>query len=393
MEIALDARTALILAPTAAPDLTVGWRVAPGDESALAVWIQCRDRWLRAKQRKSGGQNTVQAYSGDWNDFFGFFKVWQGQTANGEPTFGLMPWQVGRMHSEMWVEALTDRGLAPSTIVRKVSALSSFYDYAMHDYTIQDPFRGEQALWDHPNPFRVKDLPKVQQDPIFPTSAEITAIFEQIHTVRRRKGRVIADFMSPTDLRNLAILAGMFGTTRRVTEWLSLKWGDIQESTAGHFFRYRYKGGEIKKQDLPNDLYNLICRYLKAASRWPLGENDFVFVSLDNSARLFGGLAADYDPAGQALSESYAWALLQRYGSRAGIDKRKLHPHGLRHAGARYRRSLGADIYELQQILGHKGIAVTERYTRDVLDEPEDKYAASIGEMLPRQYKLLFKDL
>ena len=233
----------------------------------------------------------------------------------------------------------------------------------MHDYTIQTYDRGEQALWDHPNPFRVKDLPKVQQDPIFPTSAEITAIFEQI------------DCRNITGLRNLAILAGMFGTTRRVTEWLSLKWGDIQESTAGHYFRYRYKGGEIKKQDLPNDLYNLICRYLKAAGRWPLGENDYVFVAHSDSARQFGSLAADYDPAGQALSESYAWALLQRYGSAAGVDKRKLHPHGLRHAGARYRRSLGADIYELQQTLGHKGIAVTERYTRDVLDEPEDKYA------------------
>jgi site-specific recombinase XerD len=382
MEIQLDERTALILAPTAAPDLVTGWRVAPGDESALATWIKCRDAWLRAKQRKSGGQNTVNAYTNDWNDFFTFFRTWEGQTADGEPTFGLMPWQVGRLHSEIWVSSLTERGLAPSTIVRKVAALSSFYNFAMIDYTIQVPFRGQQALWDHPNPFHVRDLPKTQHEPIFPTSAEISAIFAQI------------DCKTITGLRNLAIIAGMFGTTRRVTEWLSLKWGDIQESSTGHFFRYRYKGGEIKKQDMPRDLYTLIVRSLQAAKRWPLADEDYVFVALDDSAKQFGGLAADYDPAGQPLSESYAWALLQRYGSAAGIDKRKLHPHGLRHAGARYRRkALGADIEELQQILGHKQITTTMIYTHEVLDEPEDKYGDRIGDMLPRQYKLLFKDL
>lgn len=378
MDIQLDERTSIILVEPEQDQDRFLWQVAPGDEAAFSVWIQCRDRWLRAKQRKSGGQNTVSAYTNDWNDFFGFFRQWQG--VPGAPAFGLLPWQVGRMHSEIWVQALDDRGLAAATIVRKVSALSSFYDYAMHDYTIQSPERGEIALWDHPNPFRVKDLPKVQQDPVFPTSAEITAIFEAIDT------------STPTGLRNLAILAGMFGTTRRVTEWLGLRWGDIQESSTGHFFRYRYKGGEIKKQDLPGDLYILICRYIKAAGRWPLAPDAYIFVAHSDSARSFGQVGEDYAPDAQPLSESYAWALLQRYGKAAGVDLAKCHPHGLRHAGARYRRSLGADIYELQKVLGHKGIAVTERYTRDVLDEPEDKYGDRIGAMLPRQYRLQFAE-
>lgn len=394
-EYQVQQETAIILAP-AGDAAGLGWHVAPSDEQQIAIWIKCRDRWLGAKARKSGADNTRKAYASDWNDFFGFFTSWQGRAADGSPTFGLMPWQVGRMHSEIWVQALMDRGLANATVVRKISALSSFYDYAMHDYTLMDPVRGEIALWDHPNPFRIKDLPKVQVDPIFPTSAEVEAIFAQIITRKVASGRTVEQYLTPTDLRNLAILAGMFGTTRRVTEWLHLRWGDIRESATGHYFRYRYKGGELKKQDLPTDLYRLICNYLKATgrlgegARQPIGPDEYIFVAHSDSARSLGKVGDGYDPTAQPLSESYAWSLLQRYGKDAGVDLKKCHPHALRHAGARYRRNLGADIWELQQTLGHKGIAVTERYTKDVLDEPEDKYGNHIGSMLPQQYRLQF---
>lgn len=368
----------------------VGWHVAPSEEQRIHRWIDCRDRWLNAKARRSGKDNTRKAYASDWNGFFGFFAEWQGMAADGSPVMGLMPWQVGSFHAEMWLQALQEQGLANATVVRKITAMSSFYEFASYRYKLQMPGRGEVALWDSPNPFRGMDLPRVQSDPIFPTSEEVERIFAQIATRKVENGRTVEQYYTAVDLRNLAILAGMFGTTRRVTEWLHLKWGDIRESASGHYFRYRYKGGELKKQDLPTDLYALICNYLKAAGRWPIGDDEYIFVAHSDSARSFGQVGAEYNPTAQPLSESYAWSLLQRYGKDAGVDLKKCHPHALRHAGARYRRNLGADIWELQKTLGHKGIAVTERYTRDVLDEPEDKYGNQVGGILPQQYRLQF---
>jgi integrase/recombinase XerC len=372
----------------------LSWAVAPADEQKLSAWILCRDRWLRAKQRRSGRDNTVQAYQADWHDFFHrTFSDWAGVAADGTPTYGLAPWQVGRMHAEIWVESLQDRGLANATIIRKVSALSSFYDYAMHDYTVQDPARGEIALWDHPNPFRIRDLPKPNGQPVFPSAAECQAIFDQIDLGTPAQP-------SATGLRNLALLAGMFATTRRVTEWTELRWGDIHEDSDGHWFTYRYKGGVTKKQKLPADIYDLIVSYLRVAGRLAaIRPDDPVFVAHADTALRFRDaqgrptLTAAYDPAGQAISSSYVWHLLHRYGAAAGIaDERKLHPHGLRHAGARYRKDLGANLWELQATLGHGNIAVTERYSRAVLETPQDAYADSIGTMLPRQLKFLFKE-
>ena len=98
-----------------------------------------------------------------------------------------------------------------------------------------------------------------------------------------------------------------------------------------------------------------------------------------------------YDPATQPVGASYINALIKRYGTAAGIPEEKLHAHALRHAGARHRRQAGADVWSLQATLGHASIAITQRYTENVLDEPEDAYADTIGAILPKQLKLLLK--
>ena len=169
MDFQVDTERAIILAP-APGQAEVGWHVAATDENAFTHWIRCRDMWLRAKERKSGRTNTAVAYAGDWNAFYGHFANVPTIANDGTPTVGLMPWQVGRLHVEMWIDAMQDQGLAAATIVRRVAALSSYYNYAMYQYVIQVPGRGEVPLWNNTNPFRAHDLPKSTTQPIFPLS-------------------------------------------------------------------------------------------------------------------------------------------------------------------------------------------------------------------------------
>jgi len=91
------------------------------------------------------------------------------------------------------------------------------------------------------------------------------------------------------------------------------------------------------------------------------------------------------------VGASYINQLIKRYGAAAGIPEEKLHAHALRHAGARARRKAGADVWDLQATLGHASIAITQRYTEDVLDEPEDAYADTVAAVLPKQLKLLLR--
>ena len=79
-------------------------------------WQQCYADWLSQIERKSGRANTRRAYEGDVVDFFSFS--------------GREPGSIDATHAEAWVQELTRRGLAPATLNRKLSSLSSLYRYA-----------------------------------------------------------------------------------------------------------------------------------------------------------------------------------------------------------------------------------------------------------------------
>lgn len=379
MEIQLDDRTALILAdaPAGSDAALTTWTVAPEDQEKWHHWLDCEARWLNSLQRRSGADNTTRCYRHDVLSFFGAYADAR-----------LMPWQVSSFHAETWVQSLHGRGLADSTINRMVAALSSFYHYAGTEY-ITGAGEAARALWPWPNPFSSRALRhklSTKARAQFPSSTQITALLGQI------------DVTTVTGLRNLALLAGMFATTRRVNEWRNLKWGDIRTGAEGHFFVYRYKGGEIKQQVLPPDIWSLIELYLKHAGRLAtIQPEDYIFTSTSHAgSRLRNKNGAEqvrlgYNPDTQPVSASYINQLIRRYGTAAGIPAEKLHAHALRHAGARHRRKAGADVWALQATLGHASIAITQRYTEDVLDEPEDPYADTIGAVLPRQLKLLLK--
>lgn len=387
----LDERTSIILADVdAGANLVRAWAVAPEDSERYDRWLKCQFDWLNALERKSGRKNTRRAYERDVLDFFAAY-------AN----IRLTPWQVTPSHAETWVQGLryrdttSGRALSPATINRKIAALSSLYRYAsteaiyINANVSPDDARARAALWPWPNPFGSRSL-RAKVTPygraVYPSSDQVTTLLAQI------------DCATITGLRNMAILHGMFGTTRRVSEWINLRGRDIHEdSHGGRWFEYRYKGGEHKRQALPPDTWRIIEAYLKADGRWPLDPEDYVFLATTAAgARLRNRHGADqvrpgYDPARQPIGPSYVNQLIRRYGRAAGIPDEKLHAHALRHAGARWRKEHGADIWALKDTLGHASIAITQIYSDTALDEPEDLLGDTVGAVLPKQLKFLLK--
>jgi len=84
-----------------------------------------------------------------------------------------------------------------------------------------------------------------------------------------------------------------------------------------------------------------------------------------------GLLAARVTPApewvlltyrGRRLRRERIWELLKRYALRAGAPK-DVSPHTLRHSFATHLLAGGADLRQVQELLGHASIATTQIYT------------------------------
>ncbi len=66
---------------------------------------------------------------------------------------------------------------------------------------------------------------------------------------------------------------------------------------------------------------------------------------------------------GEAPSRQQFWLLVKRYATIAGIDPRRISPHGLRHSFATHLLNRGADLRALQMLLGHASLSTTQIYT------------------------------
>ena len=235
-----------------------------------------------------------------------------------------------------WLNTLRESGASPATVNSRRAAIAAFYRFA------------ETAEGWSANPAAKIHTARVTAygRSSYPTTDQVRTLLAAIPA-------------TPAGQRDLAIILGMYATTRRIAEWLPLRWCDIQQ--AG-WFTYTAKGGDVCRQAIPNDLWQVIVAQAEAFNRWPLLRDQHLFVS----------------GRGQPLSAGYIRLAIKRYGKIAGLPANVCHPHGLRHAGARARRAAGQSPWELQEVLSHKNIQTTMIYAHRVLDEPVDAVGNSI---------------
>jgi integrase/recombinase XerD len=289
----------------------------------------------------------MREYARTWTSFYG--------EAHG---YALAPWDVTPTHAQQWVAELTPR-LAPATVNKLVTIMCSYYKFAagqfMTDgerlYSGSNPFDGEHLL---------RTISKFGRAR-YPTTDQVLAICDQIDT------------SSPVGLRDLCLIRGMFVTTRRLNEWLNLRWQDI----TGDTFVCRLKGGRDNRQILPDGLKGGIVAWLHAAGNYPPRPTDYIFVA----PRFRGSDSYDWS---RPLNPGNVWRIMRKYGAQAQVPPELCHPHGLRHAGARFRRAHGATAFELQQILGHRSIRTTEIYIDEVLKNPEDRLGNLVDDLFSR---------
>lgn len=134
-----------------------------------------------------------------------------------------------------------------------------------------------------------------------------------------------------------ALVLLLYGGGLRVSEAGGLRWKDLLAESKS--LRVTGKGAKERVIALPD----LVWREVKALER----KNEFVF--------------------GEALSNRKAYEWVRSAGRTANLLK-PLHPHALRHSYATHLLTSGADLRVLQELLGHRSLAATQKYTHLSLD-------------------------
>lgn len=165
--------------------------------------------------------------------------------------------------------------------------------------------------------------------------------------------------------RDQAVLAVMIGTGLRRAEVASLKWEQIQKRDGRWaIINLVGKGARVRSVGIPP--------WVKGALDSWAG-----FLGLNEDGRVFRALNKDGQLAGRVKTKSGHWTdgnltpqavynIVKEHVVAAGITNSKGEPvlaaHDLRRTAAALALKGGADLRQIQQMLGHASITTTERY-------------------------------
>jgi integrase/recombinase XerD len=260
------------------------------------------------QSERGASRNTLAAYRRDLDDFHRFLHARRLTTA-----------RVTADHVVSWLEGLRARGLAPSSIARRLSALRGFYRHLVREGELQrDPTEHLDT------PRATRPLPRA-------LSIDSTRSLVEAPDTRR-----------PAGVRDRAILELLYATGMRASECLGLGLEDLNLS-AGYVI-CTGKGGKQRLVPVGAEAIEWVRRYLRDVRPRDTRRRD--------AGRLF------VNPRGGALSRQSLWTIVRRAATAAGL-KRRVSPHVLRHSFASHLLEGGADLRSVQAMLGHADISTT----------------------------------
>jgi site-specific recombinase XerD len=171
----------------------------------------------------------------------------------------------------------------------------------------------------------------------------------------------VEEKVDPAKLRDAAILEVLYSTGMRVAELVSLDRDDIREDN--NELAIRGKGNKVRVVFLSPTAREAIQAYL--VIRGDIDPALFV----QHSANASGS-------SNLRITPRSVQRLIKKYAAMAGLTK-TVTPHTLRHSFATDLLSNGADVRQVQQLLGHASITTTQVYTHltDIhLKDVHEKY-------------------
>lgn len=221
------------------------------------------------------------------------------------------------------VEYLPGKRYSPATVARVLAAVRGFHRYLLREEVVR-----EDPASPIGSPRSPRALPKALNQ------AEVESLL----------AAVPAD--GPGSLRDRAFLETLYAAGLRISELTALDVDDVdlEDRTV------RCIGKGSKERIVP------IGRPAAAALARYIAESRAALVRGRSEHALF------VNSRGRRLTRQGCWKLLKKYADLAGL-RRRVSPHTLRHSFASHLIEHGADVRDVQELLGHASVSTTAVYT------------------------------
>jgi integrase/recombinase XerC len=227
-----------------------------------------------------------------------------------------------------------------STIARKLSAVRSFYRFLVKHEHIET------------NPLEAVQTPKQEQS--IPTYLPIDDMF-----------RLLASVKTDTllGLRNRAMFETLYSTGIRVSELGGLDVLDIDFQQ--QVIRVKGKGGHERMVPIGETALSAIKAYRKQVA--------FEARDKPSQEEAISDGALFLNKFNTRLSVRSIGRILEKATRECGIAI-PVSPHAFRHTFATHMLDAGADLRVVQELLGHKSLSTTQKYTHVSIDRLMEAY-------------------
>ena len=270
---------------------------------------------------------------------------------------GKSPAQIRAADVRAWRGELERQGLKPATVYARISRLSSFYEWALREPSLNRFIRSNPARLARPK------APRAYQ-----TESSKALDDEQISAlVRVVAAKAQQDIVGK---RDFAILLFYVTTGMRRHEVISLRGSDVEIKGDHLIVRNRVKGGDYVGREVADpSVKQALLDYLSGSLRPDvLASERPLWTRHDRAGR-----------AGVQLT-SHAFAKnLKAYARAAGLDH--IHIHQTRHTYARMVAEDTGSLTETQDALGHRNLATTRVYVQRITVK-RDKHGRNIAARL-----------
>jgi integrase/recombinase XerD len=217
------------------------------------------------------------------------------------------------------------RGLAPRSVARRLSALRQFMGWAVDEGIRPD------------NPTRWIDNPSLPAP--WPKSLDEAEIVRLLDAAASLMPAFAAT-------RAVTMLEVLYATGLRVSELMGLQVTAFRRHP--DTILVTGKGGRERLVPLGDTAKAAVARWLDCRDSRPAFMLSEMMFPADD---------------GRAMTRQAFAALLKKLALAAGLDPVRVSPHKLRHSFATHMLNRGADLRSLQSLLGHADITTTQIYT------------------------------